>query len=399
MSTTGNRIADPLPPRHWERIAETWRRRLGHAPWTAGARLPPNAEIAREFGVSKGRAQQALLALKRDGLLERTPGRGTVVSRAAADRAGCAPLPRRVGILVNDYGDVSPYVLRLVHLLCAELERRGVDAGIRLFHPDFPDAGEKLANDVVSARFAALFLVGTSEPHERIMSLRLPVPLLSHGALPYVTYAPDLTLWDDVAVVLARAGSRRPAFATNLRPEVAALAFGPDGLRNIPSKDSDGTWAARFRLALQSRGIRPDLSRVAYAFPSDPARRDSASVGQAAHATVRRLLAATPPPDALVVHPDILVPGAVAAIQELGLKPPRDILCVFHCNRDMEPYVPFPCHWVVHDPAKEALRWADRIETLLDGGELPRELSPNLVRAAVEPQPPPAGSPKSRRRD
>ena len=134
-----------------------------------------------------------------------------------------------------------------------------------------------LAEDVRSTRFAALFLIGSSEPHDKILSLRLPVPLLSHGALHYVTYAPDLTIWDDVADALARAGAKRPAFATNLRPEVAALAF---------------------------------------AFPEDPAIRDDRAIGQAAFAAVRRLLAATPRPDALVVHPDNLVPGAVAAVME-----------------------------------------------------------------------------------
>lgn len=380
------RIASPLPSHHWERIAEVWRERIGREPWTAGARLPPNIEIAREFGVSKGRAQQALLALKREGLLVRTPGRGTVVS-SAADRAaafgdGAAASPRRVGILVNDHDSVSSYVVRLVHLLCNELEKRGVDARLRLFHPSRPDVEATLAEDVRSTRFAALFLTGSSEPHDKILSLRLPVPLLSHGALRYVTYAPDLTLWDDVADILARRGAKRPAFATNLRPEVAALAFEPDGLRNIPGKDSDGTWAARFRLALQSRGIRPDLSRVAFAFPEDPAIRDDRAIGQAAHAAVRRLLAATPRPDALVVHPDNLVPGAVAAVLESGLRPQRDIVCVFHCNQDMEPYVPFPCEWISHDIAAEATLWADRIEALLDGRELPRELSPNLIRAA-----------------
>ena len=51
------RIAAPLPSRYWEWIAEVWRGRLGREPWTAGARLLPNIEIAREFGVSKGRAQ------------------------------------------------------------------------------------------------------------------------------------------------------------------------------------------------------------------------------------------------------------------------------------------------------------------------------------------------------
>lgn len=379
--------SEPLPSRHWERIASVWRGRLGREPWTSGARLPPNAEVAREFGVSKGRAQQALLTLKREGLLERVPGRGTVVSRRAdelAERArraeaAVANTARRVGILFNDFGPVSHYAVRLVHLLCDELSRRGVDARLRLFNPMRPAAEERLAMDAHSTGFKALFLVGSSEPRDVISAMRVPVPLLSHGPLKYVTYAPDLTLWEEIADRLARAGSKRPAFATNLRPEVAALAFEPGGLSDIPGKDIDGTWAARFRLALKNRGIKPDLSRVVYAQPEDSAKRGAAEVGETAHAAVKRLLAATPSPDALVVHPDILVPGAVAAVLESGIRPPRDLKCIFHCNRDMEPYVPFPCDWIVHDPAKEAVLWACRIEALLDGQTLPRELAPNLL--------------------
>ncbi len=383
MTISSTHPAAPLPSRHWERIAEVWRERLGREPWTAGTRLPPNTEIAREFGVSTGRAQQALLLLKREGLLERAPGRGTVVSPAAdalASQRDAARRPvRRVGILFNDYGPISPYAVRFAHLLCGELGRRDVDARLRLFNPARADAETHLVEDIRATGFAALFVLGTSEPRERLSAFRLPVPLLSHGTLRHVAYAPDLTLWDEIADILARHGAKRPAFATNLRPEVAALAFAPDGLRDIPGKDLGGTWAARFRLALQSRGIRPDLSRVAYALPEDPACRDARALGEAAHDVVRRLLSATPRPDALVVHPDDLVPGAVAAVLESGLRPPRDILCVFHCNCGMEPYVPFPCEWIAHDIADEAVRWADRIEALLDGQTLPRELGPNLL--------------------
>lgn len=383
MNVSSKQPAAPLPSRHWERIAEIWRGRIGRRPWTPGSRLPANAEIAREFGVSTGRAQQALQMLKREGLLERVPGRGTVVSSraavVAAQRDAAARPARRVGVLFNDYGPISPYAVRFAHLLCGELGRRGVDARLRLFNPALPDVEKTLADDIRATGFAALFVLGTSDPRERLSALRLPVPLLSHGPLRHVAYAPDLTLWDEIADVLARHGVRRPAFASNLRPEVAALAFAPDGLRDIPGKDLSGTWAARFRLALQSRGIRPDLSRVAYAFPEDPSLRDARAIGEAAHAAVGKLLAAAAPPDALVVHPDDLVPGAVAAVLESGRRPPRDLLCVFHRNRGMEPYVPFPCEWISHDVSEEAARWADRIEALLDGRALPHELGPNLI--------------------
>ena len=81
--------------------------------------------------------------------------------------------------------------------------------------------------------------------------------------------------------------------------------------------------------------------------------------------------------DAISRHIKLL--SAVAAVLESGRRPPRDLLCVFHRNRGMEPYVPFPCEWISHDVSEEAARWADRIEALLDGRALPHELGPNLI--------------------
>lgn len=274
MNVSSKQPAAPLPSRHWERIAEIWRGRIGRRPWTPGSRLPANAEIAREFGVSTGRAQQALQMLKREGLLERVPGRGTVVSSraavVAAQRDAAARPARRVGVLFNDYGPISPYAVRFAHLLCGELGRRGVDARLRLFNPALPDVEKTLADDIRATGFAALFVLGTSDPRERLSALRLPVPLLSHGPLRHVAYAPDLTLWDEIADVLARHGVRRPAFASNLRPEVAALAFAPDGLRDIPSPAR--TSPARGRRVSASRCSPAAYARTFRSWPT-PFRR------------------------------------------------------------------------------------------------------------------------------
>lgn len=359
----------------WMEIAAAWRARLGRAPWLPGARLPSNTEIGREFGVSKSRAQQALASLAADGFLVRVPGRGTIVS----DKAAPAAPPRRVGILLDDDARRLPYYPHMASLLCDALAARGIDAWMRPIDTAKPNVGAVLAKAVRETGVSALFLCPVNRDcYDAIRALRPPVPLLCCAPLRYVEYAPELRIYEQIVAVLKRIGARRPAFATNMQPEIAASAFKPHGLDDIPRKDADGTWAAMFRLAMGNSGRKIDLSRVVKAYPEKQAS-SAAEVGATARDAVAKLLAATPRPDALVVYTDDLVPGAVAAVLESGLKVPRDLKCVFHCNTGMVPFVPFPCEWIVNDSAAEAEKWAGRLDDLLSGRPLEPHLKDNLL--------------------
>ena len=57
--------------------------RIGIATDPPGARLPSEAQLAREFGVSRGTVRQALGSLSSDGLTEVVASRGTYVRRLA----------------------------------------------------------------------------------------------------------------------------------------------------------------------------------------------------------------------------------------------------------------------------------------------------------------------------
>lgn len=371
----------------WRIVADAWRSRLGRGPWLCGARLPATDALGREFGLSAHPAQQALLALAREGLVERAPGRGTLVTRRAEAAAReedamreAAQRPRRVAILVDMETPANQYRVNLIQRLHDDLRRRGVDARVILVQSCRPDFAATLAADVRENRFAAAFGVFPASGRAAFRALELPIPLLALGRFSYTTDAAGLNLWNRIAARLREVRAARPAFVTNLRPSVAERAFAPDGLDDIPGKDLDGVWAARFRLALSGAGIRPDLSRVAFGFPEDIGVRDPASVGASAFAATKRLLAATPAPDALVVYPDELVPGAVAAILERGrVYVPRDLKCVFHCNRGMEPFVPFPCEWIANDISADARRWAGWLVDMLEGRPIPPELAPHLL--------------------
>ena len=72
-----------LPRYH--RIAESLRERIRKGEWTAGAPLPNQRRLARDFGVTLMTLRQALELLERDHLITRRHGLGTFVAAPTID--------------------------------------------------------------------------------------------------------------------------------------------------------------------------------------------------------------------------------------------------------------------------------------------------------------------------
>lgn len=63
----------------YQQLVEILRGRVRRGELVAGDRLPSEARLCEDFGVSRITVRQALAELERDGLLDRVPGRGTFV--------------------------------------------------------------------------------------------------------------------------------------------------------------------------------------------------------------------------------------------------------------------------------------------------------------------------------
>jgi len=55
--------------------------------WKPGEKLPTEAEIALNFGVSEGTVRQAVMALVKEGRLTRRSGKGTFAAKPNFDRS------------------------------------------------------------------------------------------------------------------------------------------------------------------------------------------------------------------------------------------------------------------------------------------------------------------------
>jgi GntR family transcriptional regulator len=78
-------------------------RRIRQGDWAVGLRLPNEFVLAEEFGVSQGTMRRALMTLETMGLLNRKPGRGTLVAKPEA-AATPATEPGGFGGLIDDRG-------------------------------------------------------------------------------------------------------------------------------------------------------------------------------------------------------------------------------------------------------------------------------------------------------
>jgi len=69
----------PIPMYH--QLKELVSEKIESGEWAAGHRLPTEAELSREFGVSRITVRHAMQLLQNQGMLERKQGRGTFVAQ------------------------------------------------------------------------------------------------------------------------------------------------------------------------------------------------------------------------------------------------------------------------------------------------------------------------------
>ena len=94
----------------YRQIADTLRDRISSGLYREEEMLPPELLLADEFDVSRHTIRDAMKALVADGLIERTAGRGTIVSPRSTSAAKWGV--RSLADLVGEFSDSDVTVLR-----------------------------------------------------------------------------------------------------------------------------------------------------------------------------------------------------------------------------------------------------------------------------------------------
>ncbi len=330
-----------------------------------GVKLPTFEELCLQFSVSRTTLERALEPLERQGLLRRKHGSGIYVQPAVRLKT--------VGVVFG--GDIfSPGFSPFWSLLLGSVRQQ---AGGRDLQPrayfDLSqgssdcDGHVQLFEDLEAARLHGLMLFApqSNDDYRWLDAYSVPrVAFGNAGSLWHVSFDYD-AFFRLATAALARTGCRRVALLGHgvlaHLPTVEAT-FREAGLDGVQFDDwSYETWSK----IIPGAGSHEHCARAL-------AQRLLADIGH------------TPLPDAVISTEDTATRGLVAALQQAGLQPGRDLRIVTSENTGSPVLDPFAdgLTRIAFNPADVIRAALGMLDTLMAGGTPPE--NPVLVRPEEE---------------
>lgn len=258
-----------------------------------GDKMPSEADLAREIGVSPMTVRQAYTELANAGILQRSHGRGTFVLPPASD------IPTRTStdiLLLSTHYSMQAYAVRLNNALAQGCDTVGWNLHLSSHRARGLDhqANAVLATLLRSGQVDAVLASGPllDRDVEQLATWHVPVILLDHE---FLGEGVRTLRFDDEAFIrlavarLAAAGCRR-----------IGLIPGPLAEPNSRFRRRANRMLAAMPEACAAAGV-PWLPELARPCASD---EDAATVAAA------ELMAHAEPPDALILHGDSAAIGA-----------------------------------------------------------------------------------------
>ncbi|MEV5825873.1 GntR family transcriptional regulator [Spirillospora sp. NPDC052242] len=78
-------VDGPVPK--YEQLAALLRERIAAGEWAPGQAIPSETVLEGEFGLARGTIRKAIAALRAEGIIVTTRGKGSYVSQQAPDRS------------------------------------------------------------------------------------------------------------------------------------------------------------------------------------------------------------------------------------------------------------------------------------------------------------------------
>ena len=360
----------PENPKHRD-ISRQLRADIAAGRYAAGARLPSESQLVKQFGVSRPTVGRALLDLQNEGLIERRAGSGTYVKGDAPAQAAAST--RQLGLLIPGLDTTE-----IFQLICGELAslarvhefsvlwggsthpRQDTDASL--------EHAEELCQQFIERKVSGVFfapyeLMPEQEQANRRLAVSLrqagiPVVLLDRDLLPFPNRSDfDLVGLDNMAggymlaEHLIKLGCRHLRFVA--RP------------RSAPTVDA--------RIA----GVREALVR--HQLDHDPRWLNT---GDPADAKFVRKLTAGKQADAFICANDDTAALLMRSLEASGVKVPRDARVVGFDDAKYATLVSPPLT-TIHQPCRDIAVIAFRamLERIAEPALPPRSfsLTPRLV--------------------
>jgi GntR family transcriptional regulator of arabinose operon len=299
----------PRPSKHATVYA--WlHKAIGSGRLKPGARLPSEAELVRQFGVSRITASRAVRDLQAAGLVERRVGAGTFVAEARRPTAGLS-----FGLLIPDLGETEVFEPMCQGMMASPLARdHALMWGSAISTSIGEDRAWQLCRQFIDRRVDGVFFAplemtpARDDVNHRIAeafdAAGIPIVLLDRPLTPY----PDPGHHDLVGIDNRHAGYVITHHLLSRGCRRVAFVGLPDAALTVDARE------AGYREALHAASAQFDRAWVQRIDPGDAAR-------------VQALMNAHQP-DGIVCANDRTAGLVMKALIQLGHQVPRDVRLV-----------------------------------------------------------------------
>ena len=368
--TAFNLSGMPQDPKHRE-VSRRLRADIAAGRYGAGARLPSEPQLVKQFGVSRPTIGRALLDLQQEGLIERRVGSGTYVRASGPEAA--ASTTRQLGLLIPGLGTTE-----IFELTCGELASLARVHEFNLLwgsstHPrQDTDASlehaEELCRQFIERKVSGVFFApyelipGQHEANRRLAeTLRqagIAVVLLDRDLLPF----PSRSGFDYVGIDNMAGGYLLAEHLLRLGCRHLCFVARPHSAPTVDAR------IAGVREALARHRIEPDPGWVRLGDPEETRFVRSLTAGKQA--------------DALICANDHTAATLLRSLHGAGVRVPRDLRVVGFDDAKYATLVS-PSLTTIHQPSRDIAIVAFRamLERIADPALPARSLllTPRLV--------------------
>ncbi|HEY0867161.1 MAG TPA: GntR family transcriptional regulator [Fimbriimonas sp.] len=222
---------------HWQRISDHYRSRIESGELLPGARIPSDARLAEEWGVSRPTAHRALHELQRLGLVNRSKGAGTVVVERVAKANG------RVALIVDRM--VPRYNFPHSDLIRGIQDGLGEEVSVVIAQSDDDYRREARQLSRLSEEVDGILIYPTSDPRNNELMDRIRAegtPIVALDRYPEGLHT-DLVLTDNYGAtrqavrMLAGKGHRRIGFFSFHKPDFSSVQERYDAYRSVMAEN------------------------------------------------------------------------------------------------------------------------------------------------------------------